>query len=300
MTLIKWQFPSSPKKHSKTFQKHSKGSDLQHVFHLKNQISDDWRVQLKQTLCPGCFYHWGVGWFYCPGLKGLWKFVKFVRLVFDLWESDHFTNHLSSQKWIKTMKTFTTQNSVKNSTRSQRIASPGVNSQRSHQLKRMPSGTSAVPSDMTGIASQKTWVLYGFIVSVFTMTFPWKISISTIRASDTCWRKITGHTLASSSSQRVGEKIAFLIFFQNYANQTENLKKKQLENHITAKIELLSCHSRKRCHDRPRNLLRSTFKKKHWNRVSFQQIDAKLWRANSVRASFAPILSTIMQVHAQM
>ena len=56
------QFPSLPQTNnwSNDHPKHSKRSELQICVHLKNQISDDWRVQLKPTLCPGCFYHWGV------------------------------------------------------------------------------------------------------------------------------------------------------------------------------------------------------------------------------------------------
>ena len=49
------QFPSLPQT-----------NNCQQLFHLKNQISDDWRVQLKPTLGPGCFYHGGIGGFYYP------------------------------------------------------------------------------------------------------------------------------------------------------------------------------------------------------------------------------------------
>ena len=116
--------------------------------------------------------------------------------MFDLWESGHFTNHLSQQK---RMKTFTTQNSVKKkSTRSQHIASPGVNNQRSHLIKKNTKCniSSPIRNDRNSCAKHMDFVIYVFhdfhmINKTQDISKSHEISISTTWASDKSRSKIS-------------------------------------------------------------------------------------------------------------
>ena len=202
------------------------------------------------------------------------------------------------KKWMKTMKTFTTQSSVKKIhsfttycvTRCQQPKGP-TNLEKKKKMKwniRSP-----IRNDRNSFAKDM-----GFVVSVFTMTFPWKISISATRASETSRRKISrpypGQLMFTKSWR---ENRLFDVFLKIRRTWQKFWEKKQLENLITAtgflpttvsnphkdrnaEVELGGFGSLSRQETMSwssKNLLRSTFEKENATGTVFlfSKLDAK-------------------------